>query len=144
MRRRRKDRKIIFVYLVIAIIFVIRVFFKDFCINSTNSNIIKNIKINNIEVSGLTRYEAEEKLINKINAIMNDKIILKHNEYETTITLKQIEINTHVQDKVYEACTIGRNSNIISNNYKILKTMLVGENLDFDFTFNEEIMRKYF
>ena len=74
---------------------------------------------------------------------MEDQIILKHGEEETVITLKQIELNAHVQDKVYEACTIGRNQNIIANNYRILKTILFGANLDFDFSFNDEIMRKY-
>ena len=75
---------------------------------------------------------------------MEDEIILKHGEDEKIITPKQLELNAHVQDKVYEACTIGRNQNIIANNYKILKIILVGENLDFDFSFNNEIMRKYF
>lgn len=144
MRRKRKNRKIILIYVLLVIFFVLGLFSTIFAlINSTNSNIINNVRINNINVSGLTKYEAEEKLINKINAIMNDQIILKHKEHETTITPKQIELNTHVQDKVYEACTIGRNNNIIVNNYKILKTTLFGEDLNFDFTFNEEIMRKY-
>ena len=112
-------------------------------INSTNSNILKNIKINNIDVSGLSKHEVEEKLINRINSIMEDQIVLKHGDDEKVITLKQIELNAHVQDKVYEACTLGRSENIFANNYKILKIMLFGENLNFDFTFNDEIMRKH-
>ena len=98
--------------------------------NSTNSSIIRNVRINNIEVSGLTQHEAEEKLISKVNSIMSDQIILKHGEYETIVTLKQMELNAHVQEKVYDACTIGRDKNIILNNYRILKTLIFGENLD--------------
>lgn len=74
---------------------------------------------------------------------MEDPIVLKHGEYETIITLKQMELKADVQEKVYEACTIGRDKNIILNNYKILQTMLFGENLNFNFTFNKEITRKY-
>ena len=113
-------------------------------INSTNSNIISNVKINNIDVSGLSKHEAEEKFINTINNMMNEQIVLKHGYEERVITLKQIELNAHVEDKVYEACTIGRSENIVANNYAILKTMLFGENLKFDLSFNDEIIRKYF
>ena len=110
-------------------------------INATNSKIIRGVKINNIQVSGLTKSQAEEKLENIIEHVMHDKIVLKHGEYETEITLKQIELNVDIQEKVYDACTIGRNKNIIENNYKILKTMIFGENLDFEFKFNDEIVR---
>lgn len=79
-----------------------------------------------------------------VNDAVDDQIILKHNEHETTITLKQMELNVDVKEKVYQACTIGRNSNIIANNYKILQTMLFGENLDFNFKFNEGIEKSLY
>ena len=87
--------------------------------------------------------EAEEKLEKIVREIMEDQILLKHGEHEKIITLKQMELKVDVQEKVYDACTIGRNRNIISNNYKILQTMLFGENLELEFKFNEEITRKY-
>lgn len=112
--------------------------------NATNSNIIRGIKINNIEVSGLTKTEAEEKLESIVNKIIGEQIVLKHGEYETIVTLKQMELNVDVREKVYEACTIGRDKNIIANNYKILKTMIFGENIDFNITYNEEIVSSIF
>ena len=110
-------------------------------LNATSSKIIKGIKINNIQVSGLTKPEAEEKLESIVENIMRDKIILKHDDYETEITLKQIELDVNIQEKVFDACTIGRNKNIIYNNYKILSTMLFGENIDFDFKYNDKIVK---
>lgn len=75
---------------------------------------------------------------------MKDEIVLKYGEDKKTFTLKQMELETNVTDKVYEACTIGRNSNIIANNYKIIKILLNGENLNLDLKFNEEILKSIF
>lgn len=75
---------------------------------------------------------------------MEDQIVLKHGEYETIITLKQIGLKVDVQEKVYDACTIGRDKNIILNNYKILQTMIFGENLEFEFTYNNEIVENMY
>lgn len=111
--------------------------------NATNSNVISNVKINNIDVSGLFKEQIEEAFKGFINDIMNESISLKHKEHETTITLKQVELKANIQDTVFEACRIGRDSNIIANNYITIKTYIFGKNLDLDFTFNEDIMRKY-
>ena len=113
-------------------------------INATNSNIIRGVKINNIQVSGLTKTEAEEKLENTVKNIMDYRIVLKHSEHETAVTPKQMELYVDYREKVYDACTIGRSKNIIANNYKILQTMLFGDNLDFNLKFNEEIIASIF
>ena len=75
---------------------------------------------------------------------MESPITLKHGEHETFITLKQIELEPGVREKVYEACTIGRDKNIILNNYKILQTMISGVNLEFDLKYNNEIISSIF
>ncbi len=79
-----------------------------------------------------------------IENIMEDEIILKHEEYEKTITLKQIELKTDISEKIYEACTIGRKDNIILNNYKILEVLIKGEDLGLNLRFNEEIIKSIF
>lgn len=55
-----------------------------------------------------------------------------------------MELQVDTREKVFDACKIGRDKNIILNNYKILQTMLFGENLDFNITFNEEIVKSIF
>ncbi len=139
--KRRSSKKIFLIYAAVIVICIIGIFSTIFALlNSTNSNIINNIKISDVDVSGLNKTQAIEKIQNKITAIMNDQIILKHGEKETTVTLKQMEFETDLEDKVYEACTIGRDSNIFVNNYKILKVMLEGENLELNLKFNEKIV----
>ena len=133
------------IYIISILILVILIFSTIFAlIYSTNSNIINNIKINNIDVSGLSKSQAEEKIQNLVDNILEDQITLKYNDYESIITLKQIELEIDVQDKVYEACTIGRNKNIISNNYKILQTILFGKNINLEYKFNNDIVQSLY
>lgn len=142
-REQKKNGK--FIYVIVGVLLILGVFSTIFAlINATNSNIINGISINNIEVSGLSKSEAEEKLQKIINDIMEDRIILKHGEHEKIVTLKQMELEVDVIDKVYEACTTGRNGNIISNNYKILEIMLNGKNIDLSFKFNNEIAQSIY
>ena len=75
---------------------------------------------------------------------MDDEIILKYNQYEKSFTPRTMEVETNLADKIYEACTIGREKNIIANNYKIISVLLKGENLKLDIKFNEEILRSIF
>lgn len=92
----------------------------------------------------MNQSEAGSKFEGIIEGIMEDEIILKHGEFEKTITLKQIELKTDITEKIYEACTIGRKENIIVNNYKILSVLINGENLELNLSFNEEIMKSIF
>lgn len=143
MRRRHRVNGIVYVLIALGIfVGIISTIFA--LINSTNSKIISNITINNIKVSGLTKQEAEDKLQKLIDGILEEQITLKHGEYEKTVTLKHMELEVNVQDKVYEACTIGRDKSIVTNNYKILQIMLFGEKLEFDFKFNEEIVKSIY
>lgn len=72
---------------------------------------------------------------------MEEKIKLKHNDYETIITPKQLELETDIQERIHEACIIGREKNIIFNNYEIIKTIILGKDLKLNFIFNNEISR---
>ena len=111
---------------------------------STNSNIISNVKINNIKVSGLSRTETEAKFQNIIDNISEEKIVLKHGDNEKEFTLKGMELETNIIEKINQACKIGRGGNIIANNYQIIATLINGENLELDIKFNEEILQSIF
>lgn len=92
----------------------------------------------------MSSYEAETKFESILDNIIEDEITLKHGEDEKTFTLKQLELEVNISDKVYEACRVGRNGNIFENNYKILKVWLDGENLEFDLKYNEDIIKSIF
>lgn len=143
--RRRENRKLVPIFKILILIFVLGFFSVIFAlIYATNSNIINNISINNLKVAGLSRSEAETKFNSIIDKITDEEIILKHGESEKTVTFKSMELETNITDVIYEACTIGRSKNIIANNYKILSVLINGENLELDIKFNEEILESIF
>lgn len=127
----------------VIIVLAIMIFSIIFAIlNINNSNIINGIKIEGIDVSGLTREEAKT----KIEAVYNDKkqkdITLKYKDFETTLSQDILETNYDIEKAVNEAITTGKNGNIITNNYNILFALIGKKNIKIDMTINEEQTEK--
>lgn len=132
---------LIIISVIIAI--AIMIFSIIFAIlNINNSNIINGIKIEGIDVSGLTREEAKT----KIEAVYNDKkqkdITLKYKDFETTLSQDILETNYDIEKAVNEAITTGKNGNIITNNYNILFALIGKKNIRIDMIINEEQTEK--
>lgn len=143
--RRRQNRKLVLVTRLGIVLFILGFFSIIFAlIYSMNPNIINNIKINNMKVSGLSKTQAISKFEDAIKRIEEQEIVLKHGDNEKKYTFKGMELETDIVDKVNEACKIGRDGNIISNNYRIIATLIKGENLEIDVKFNEEILKSIF
>lgn len=127
----------------VIIVIAIMIFSIIFAIlNINNSNIINGIKIEGIDVSGLTREEAKT----KIEAVYNDKkqkdITLKYKDFETTLSQDILEANYDIEKAVNEAITTGKDGNIITNNYNILFALIGKKNIKIDMTINEEQTEK--
>ena len=81
--------------------------------NTKEGKIYKNISIENIDVSNLTKDEAKikvEKFVNnnsKIKFLSNDKIY--------NLDIRDIGVVYKIKESVEESYRIGRNQNIISN-----------------------------
>ena len=143
--RRRTNRKMVLTIRLLVVFLILGFFSIIFAlIYSTNPNIVSNIKINNIKVSGLSRSETISKFEEVINNIEEEEIVLKHGENEKKFTLKGMELQTDIVEKINKACKIGRDGNIIANNYQIIATLIKGENLEIDVKFNEEILQSIF
>lgn len=135
-----KNNKKILLIIFLIIIFFIIIFSTIFAfININNTNIVSGVKIEGIDVSGLSKEEAEE----KINLIYDNKkendILLKYEDYDSSISPKLIETNYDVKSAVEEAIEIGKNKNIIANNYNILSALIGRKNVNVNMTINEEI-----
>ena len=105
--RKRENRKLIPVIRIAIFLLVIGLASTIFALfYAVNPNIIANVKINNVEVSGLSRIEVEKKFEDIIENIVHDEIVLAHGEYEQTFTLKRMELETDIIDKIFEACTL--------------------------------------
>lgn len=127
----------------ILIIFALLIFSSIFALtNALGETIISRVKINNIDVSNLTINEAYQKLKEQFDTQVSKNIKVKQGEYETTISLEQIEVKYDIIEAINEAYKIGRNKNIIISNYSILKTKLFSTKIEKPINMNEEELNK--
>ena len=133
------ENKTLLATIIFIIILVIMIFSVIFAIlNINNNNILNGVKIEGIDVSGLSREEAKTKIETVYNAKKEEDIILKYNDFETTISQDILETNYDLDKAVNEAISLGKDGNIITNNYNILFALLGKKNIKVDMSINEE------
>lgn len=141
MLRNKKRKMYIFICIVVIVLLVIAfsTFFAIFNLN--NTTFTKGVKVNNIDISGLTTEEAEAKINEAISIELLPEINLKYSEdYQITLKPEQIEYKYNVENAINEAYSVGRSGNIVENNYSLLLTTFFGKNIDLKYTFNEELL----
>lgn len=138
IKKRNKNKKNIkLISIVFAII--IAIFSVIFAItNINNANITKGVKIEGIDVSGLTREQAKEKLESKYSEKKKKDITLKYEDFETTIAPETLETNYNIEKATNEAILVGKSGNIITNNYGIFFALIGKKNIKVETTINEE------
>ena len=138
--KQKKNKKVIIILCVIAFIIFISVIFS--LINIGNDKIYPNIDVQGVSVYGKEQEEANTEL----NKIYNEKKIegikLKQGDYETTISFDQMGVSTDVGNAVTKAYSIGRSGNIITNNYNILLRYFIPQNIEINFTIDENSIDK--
>ena len=107
-------------------------------ININNANITKGVKIEGIDVSGLTREQAKEKLESIYSEKKKKDIKLKYEDFETTIAPETLETNYNIEKATNEAILVGKSGNIITNNYGIFFALIGKKNIKVETTINEE------
>ncbi len=111
-------------------------------LNMNNSNIAKGVFIENVDISGMSKEDAKEKIEKLVSEKMEKEIALIYQDYNSSINLKQIEVEYDVEEAVEKAYQVGKSGNIFENNYSILKAFIVNENISIEFSKNEEITDK--
>ena len=141
----KKKRIILTSFILITLLIVALLVSTLFAlVNMNNQNIMDGIKINNIDVSGLTKEEAKTKLENSIQEQLKNNIMIKYKEeYETSLLPEKIEIKYDIDDSIDKAYNIGRSGNIVKNNYEILYSMLFKNNIDSELAYNETTMNEF-
>lgn len=133
----------IFLILASILLAIFLVCFLTFTISNTKSNkIISNIYIQNNDVSKLTQEEAAKKINNLITSKIPEEITLKHNDYETSISTKELNIQFDTTTAVNTAYKIGRTGNLLQNDLTILQTLLNKTDISLTLTLDTEILKK--
>ena len=136
---KKKINPLIFVG-IICFLFLFSIVFSF--INIANSKILPRITIMDINVGNQEKEEAEKNLNDLIEKKISSDIILKYNDYETTINPSQFEMKIEITEAVAKAYNIGRDGNIITNNYAILWNYICPKRLEGNFYINEEALDK--
>lgn len=111
-------------------------------INVNNKNMMSTIKIQNIQISNLSKEEAIQKIKNWKEEKISNSIVLKYNELEENINLEQLNVIYNTEKAIDEAYRTGRKGNIIQNNYDILFTFIFSKNIKLEYSYNEENLNK--
>lgn len=137
----KSKKTIIPVIIITAVICLILLFSVIFALIHINDNkILSGISIMGVDVSNLTIEDATKKIEELTTQSLQKDIILKHEKYETTISGKQFSSKFDVETAVKEAYNIGKDGNIIVNNYNILLTSIFPKNIEMDLYYDEETL----
>ena len=140
----KSGKRRIFPFVLIGIfIIVILVFSVIFSlINIGNDKIIGKVSIMGIDVSNMTKEQATEVLKEIIHDKMSEELVLKKDDYETSINANQINAQFNTEEAVQKAYDIGRSGNIITNNYNILASIIWGNNIELQMNYEQESLDK--
>ena len=136
----KKSKKTVYITGVLVVILaVLSIVFA--LMNMGNNKIIAGVKIDGINMKGMTREEAKVTLNKKIEEKLNKDIKIKIDDNEEQVLqLSQIDLQYDVDNIVELAYKIGRKGNIFVNNFDILQSKLFGNDLSLNALYNEEML----
>lgn len=126
-----------------VVLFIIMFFSVVFSlININNKSIINGVKIENMDLSGLSQDEAIEKLNKWKEDNFLKNIKLTYQDFEERIDGGQLKTEIDIDKIVREACKVGKTGNIIKDNYEILYSMLFGKEIELEISVNDSELNK--
>lgn len=135
-------RKIIFIIIIAVLICVVSIFSMIFAIlNIKNTNILSGIYVLNIDVSNMTKEQALKKVDDILDEKLKSDITLKYDAYETIVNNSQFGIRFDNQKAVSNAYNIGKENNIVVNNYKIIFAKLHKINIEPELIIDSETLQ---
>ncbi len=136
-----KKRTIIISLILILFLMIFSIIFS--LLNMNNEKILNGISMLGIDIGNLTVDEAKNKINDAIDNRFHDEnnnLILKRNDNETSVTANTFNAKFDVDTAITEAYNIGRNGNIVTNNYAILWTYLFKKQVEPTLYLDEELL----
>ena len=105
---------------IFTLIALLAIAFTIFTILNTDNSIISSgISILGVDISGLDKEAATDKVSAYVQeSLGNNDVVLKHNEFETNIAPEQIETKINVLSAIDAAFDIGSGNNIFTNSFR--------------------------
>ena len=141
---KQKESKVEKILLIVAIFVIVVALLSTMfaIINMSNSKIIKGRTIEQVDVSKLSKEEAQKILEEIYAAKLKNQIYLTYKEFETTITYEALEVDYQIENAVKEAYGVGRDGNIFKDNTNILKTWFKGRNINLEVTIDSDMINQ--
>ena len=128
---------------VVSIFMVLLCFSTIFALTtSVSEKILARVHLNGVDLSNLTIDEGYQKLNETLTNNKKKNIVLAYEEYETTLSLEQLEVTYKTDEAINKAYRLGRNRNILISNFQIISNLLFGNQIEQTIEINEEELEK--
>lgn len=133
-------KKIFIISIIITLILLIVLFFSTIfaLLNINKDTIINGVYIKGINVSNMTKDEANKTITTALNDKLAKELIFVHDDLEVNLFPEQFGVNYDIDSAINTAYSKGKDKNIFKSNYEILSSLILKNNIDFNFTFNED------
>lgn len=138
------ERRVTHYYALIILTISFVLFGNDLCVYAANSNTItKGVFIDEVDVSGLTAKEAENKVNEFVNELREREISIRVGENTVTAKLGDLGYEHKINDVIDKALELGTTGNLIKR-YKDLKDIAQGGiSYPIEFTINSNHIREF-
>ena len=117
--------------------------FVAFSVNTANKkSIMHNVFISGHDVSNLSKDDALDSLNTYISSNIPEEIKVSHNDFETSIPVKDLNINFDTASAVNLAYTYGKKDNLLKNDIATLKSFFAKTKIEPVLTLDIEQLKK--
>lgn len=118
------------VYITITVLILSILIFSYYYSVKDSGKIFKGVKVDTIDVSGLTYEEAEKLVTEKTNEKKSKKIEFKLGDLTYSRTLGELGFDKEIKEAIKEAFYEGRSENKIANFFKIISLPIANKNIE--------------
>lgn len=141
-KEKNKVGSTILIVVCILLVILIATFLAFSWVNMNNKSMIAGVSIHGIDVSGLSKEQAEQKLRSIVQEKMPETILLEYGEMTAQLNLEQLDVTFDIMGAVNQAYLIGREGNVIQNNWIVFKTMFQKNNIELLVRLNQAELEK--
>ncbi len=134
-----KKRMFPIVMIIIAIVFIISLSIFT-VMNKVNKNVYTNVYLQGKNLSNMNSKEVQA-VITEMSKKYNDEVkidIVQGNKVINTVTQDDIDFKVDIEKTYKKVFDFGRNSNLLVNNYNILKNLFIKTNLELEYTYDKQ------
>ena len=138
-KKPHSKKKVGIIIAILIILIIVGILSTIFAILLGRTDTIsKGISVKNIDLSKLTKEEAKVKLINELIKELEVDMNLKYDTLEEKCTSDDIVFKYDVPKAIDDAYAVGRDNNIFVNNFNIVKSFIIGNNVKIEYSYDKE------